>query len=82
VIAGFIVDFYCASAQLAIEVDGSSHSGRQDYDSERDRALANLGIRTLRVPNESVANDLAEVLRKIEELTSPLAPLPSGEGKR
>jgi very-short-patch-repair endonuclease len=35
VIAGFIVDFYCASARLAIEVDGPVHSGRKDYDTER-----------------------------------------------
>jgi very-short-patch-repair endonuclease len=30
VIAGFIVDFYCASACLALEIDGASPTGREE----------------------------------------------------
>src|SRR5437870_2659422 len=37
VIAGFIIDFYCASARLAIEIDGASHLARTEYDRERDQ---------------------------------------------
>ena len=42
VIDGYIVDFYCASAKIAIELDGSQHytdEGRV-YDEERDRCLS------------------------------------------
>ncbi len=74
VVAGFIVDFYCASARLAIEVDGNSHLDSEHYDAGRDRALAEMGIRTLRVRNESVATDLAAVLQKIREAMPPAAP--------
>ncbi len=35
------------------------------YDVQRDRALARLGIRTLRLRNEAVAADLATVLARI-----------------
>jgi very-short-patch-repair endonuclease len=67
VIAGYIVDFYCATAQLAVEVDGGSHMGRQEEDGRRDRVLAEMGIRTIRVTNDSVVNDLTYVLRRIAD---------------
>jgi very-short-patch-repair endonuclease len=81
VVAGYIVDFYCASAKLAIEIDGAVHLRRTEHDVIRDRALSEMGIRTLRVSNAEVERDLDGVLRKIAE-TSPLAPLPSGEGNQ
>ena len=81
VIAGYIIDFYCASAKLAIEIDGASHLHRTEDDAVRDRALSEMGIRTLRVSNDEVDQNLDGVLRKIAERTSPLTPLPSGEGK-
>ncbi len=65
VIAGFIVDFYCAPARLAVEVDGAAHLRQQHHDSERDRALSELGIQTLRLSNSLVAEDLAAALSRI-----------------
>ena len=53
-VAGFIVDFYCASGRLALELDGAVHDddSRRTRDAERDSALARLGIRVVRVRNE------------------------------
>ena len=82
VVAGYVVDFYCASAKLAVEVDGDSHLHRIEHDAIRDRALLEMGIRTLRVSNSEVDRDLDAVLRKIVGHTSPLTPLPSGEGNK
>jgi very-short-patch-repair endonuclease len=65
VIVGFIVDFYCASARLAIEVDGPVHSGRKDYDTERDLALSELGIRILRLSNASIRENLPMALDRV-----------------
>ncbi len=65
VVSGFIVDFYCHFAALAVEVDGPAHKRRADYDIERDRMLCALGIRVLRVSNEAVMDDLAGVLAKV-----------------
>jgi very-short-patch-repair endonuclease len=77
VIAGFVADFYCASASLAVELDGDSHLVTRAYDVQRDHALARLGIRTLRLRNEAVAADLATVLARIAKAaTSPLTPSP------
>jgi very-short-patch-repair endonuclease len=82
VVAGYIVDFYCASAKLAVEIDGASHLGTTDHDKIRDRALLEMGITTLRVSNSEVDRDLSEVLKRIAKYTSPLTPLPSGEGNK
>ena len=61
VIRGFIVDFYCASARLAVEVDGPIHELRQAYDAARDRILEQHGIRVLRFSNRTVEEVLAVV---------------------
>jgi len=65
VIAGFIVDFYCASARLVIEVDGPVHIDRKDYDAERDQALSELGIRILRLRNALIRENTAMALDRV-----------------
>jgi very-short-patch-repair endonuclease len=57
VLGGFIVDFYCHEAGLAIEVDGEVHLAQKEYDTERDRALAALGVRVRRLANDQVLTD-------------------------
>ena len=78
VIAGYIIDFYCASAKLAIEIDGDSHLNRVEHDAQRDRALLEMGIRTLRISNSEVDRDLDGVLKKIVAHSS--SPSPEGRG--
>ena len=34
-IDSFILDFYCYKLQLAIEIDGDTHAGRENYDMMR-----------------------------------------------
>jgi very-short-patch-repair endonuclease len=54
VVLGFVVDFYCAEKRLALELDGPIHLLQKDYDTERDRLLAEGGIRVVRVPDRAV----------------------------
>ena len=63
----FILDFYCAEAKLAIEVDGASHhaGSRPDRDAYRDRWLADSGVHTLRLPASYVLSDLNSALNMI-----------------
>jgi very-short-patch-repair endonuclease len=70
VIAGFIVDFYCHKAELVIEVDGDVHEEKSQKESDaiRDKALTELGLRTIRFRNEEVLIDLSKVIRQIQEL--------------
>jgi very-short-patch-repair endonuclease len=60
----FILDFYCPSCLLAIELDGSSHDGpeAQEYDAERTKYLASVGIRVLRFTNAEVFHDIDKVI--------------------
>ena len=65
IIGGFIVDFYCHRASLAVEVDGGVHRTTAEYDSERDAALSNLGVRVLRISSEVVERNIEGVLETI-----------------
>ena len=78
VIGDYIVDFYCASAKLVIELDGSQHyeqSGKQQ-DKIRDEYLISLGIRVLRYSNLDVNRNFegvcSDILRNISKKPSPL----------
>jgi very-short-patch-repair endonuclease len=59
-----IIDFYCPSARLAIEVDGSTHwsDEAQARDYARDTWLAGQGIEVLRIPASRIYRNLAEVV--------------------
>lgn len=61
----FIVDFYCAQANLIIEVDGSIHEYTQMEDAIRQEFLESLGFRVIRFRNEEVLNSVEGVLEKI-----------------
>ena len=52
----YVLDFYCPSARLAVELDGAVHDGpeRRDYDAERTGHLATLGVRVVRFENRAV----------------------------
>ncbi len=53
-VIGYIMDFYCPSLKLAIEVDGSSHDMKDIGDEERQDELELIGIRFLRFTNQEI----------------------------
>src|ERR1700685_4244534 len=65
VIEGFIVDFYCDAAKLAIELDGTVHDEQWKYDESRDKAIAGQGVRVLRISNDAM-RDLEAVIEHIK----------------
>jgi len=62
----FILDFYSPKLLLDIEIDGGSHFKKENHDNGRDKILATLGIKTIRISNESVINSLEKVFDKIK----------------
>jgi very-short-patch-repair endonuclease len=88
--AGYLLDFYCPAAHLAIELDGSQHLEQAAYDQQRAAKLEAEGVKTLRFWNNEVLQETESVLEAIyqglEEALrpSPPAPLPAprGEGSR
>jgi len=68
-IGNYILDFFCPSANLAIELDGESHytPEAQEYDRIRDNFLTNVGIRVIRYHNHDVFDNLTGVLEDIRQ---------------
>ena len=66
-IKNYIVDFYCASEKLIIELDGAHHLGfaQQNYDNERTKVLNELGFKVIRFENKLVFENSAHVLEEI-----------------
>ncbi|MEJ8800803.1 endonuclease domain-containing protein [Pontibacter sp. H249] len=66
-VGNYILDFYCPSEQLAIELDGQVHNNisAEHADQERDEYLNNLNIRVLRFENKDVFENLDAVLQEI-----------------
>jgi very-short-patch-repair endonuclease len=68
VIGPYIADFYCASAALVIELDGSQHRSATGVqaDNIRDEYLNNLGILVLRYSNETIHTNFYGVCADIQ----------------
>tara|TARA_R110000824_G_scaffold209_14_gene1067 strand:+ start:730 stop:1125 length:396 start_codon:yes stop_codon:yes gene_type:complete len=66
-LGSYIVDFYCPSAKLAIEVDGMAHDmgSRPERDERRDWALSQEGVETIRISAQEILNDPADVADRI-----------------
>ena len=58
----YVLDFFCARANLAIEVDGTVHDmgDRPAHDATRDAWLRDMRIDTLRIPAREVLADPAQ----------------------
>ena len=65
----YVLDFYCPSLRLCIELDGNIHEEEQVRlkDEERTEFLLEQRIHVLRFRNEDVENDVEGVLERIRE---------------
>jgi len=63
----YIVDFYCKDLKLAIEIDGESHIGEEEFDKVRQERLESLGVRFLRFNSLDVFYNLDKVVKEIEK---------------
>lgn len=67
IVDGFIVDFYCDAAALAIELDGGIHKSRMGRDAYRESAIRMKDVHVLRFPNHMVRERMPEVMDVIEQ---------------
>jgi len=67
-IDNYIVDFYCHSRKLVIEIDGSQHFTNDglDYDKARTDLLKSADLRVIRFTNNEIDNYFNEVCAKIQ----------------
>ena len=70
----YVVDFYCASARLAIEVDGIVHDmgDRPQRDEKRDADIRGRGYTMLRLAAADVLRDPLEAATSIVSVADPL----------
>ena len=68
-IGNYIIDFYCASAKLAIELDGSGHYTPESMkkDDERTTMLQSHGIEVIRFCNLDIDKHFYEVCTVIDD---------------
>ena len=66
-VLGGVAEFYCAAARLVVQVVGKSRRVASGADALNDLALADAGLRVLRVPAGVVARDPRTAARIVAE---------------
>ena len=68
-IGPYVLDFYCATAKLCVEVDGGAHGfgDRPQRDARRDAYLRSLGIHTIRCSAAGVLDDATMIANALIE---------------
>lgn len=87
-LGNYILDFYCADAKLAVELDGSQHGHPEgmERDNEREKFLAEQDIMTLRFWNrqwrENKEGCLLEIWNTVQHRSGCVRVMKNAEGQR
>jgi len=89
IIGNYIVDFYVKTLGLVVEIDGSSHDNKVEYDRIRQQYLESFGLRVYRITDIDVKKNLSWVMAELEkyivkeygECATPVFDHPSGGGE-
>ena len=70
VLGKYIVDFYCASAKIIVELDGSQHYEDKNIkkDEERTAFLEDYGLTVVRIPNNEINENFLGVCEYIDNI--------------
>ena len=70
IIGKYIVDFYCASAKLVIEIDGSQHYDDETKVQDADRTiyLESCGLTVIRYSNREIDREFDSVCNQIDRI--------------
>jgi len=77
-IGPYILDFYCPTMKLAVELDGGQHNlcESKEYEAVRSEYLKAQGVEVLRFWNHEVLLDMESVLSELAlKVTPPHPPL-------
>jgi very-short-patch-repair endonuclease len=71
-IGPYVLDFYCAKARLAVEIDGISHDmgNRPQRDDRRDSWLKKQGVTVMRIPATDLMNGVDEAADAIVRMAA------------
>ncbi|MBR5767817.1 MAG: endonuclease domain-containing protein [Clostridia bacterium] len=81
ILGKYVADFYCAKAQLVIEIDGSEHYTEDGilYDRERTAFLEGYGLTVVRFLNSDIHKNFRGVCVHIDNLVRQSLSLGSAE---
>lgn len=78
----YIIDFYCPSLRVAIEIDGGQHNATNiKYDMNRTDYLTKQNISVIRYWNNEVLNNLEGVYSDLVQKIKPLLASPYLKGR-
>ncbi|MGA9212782.1 endonuclease domain-containing protein [Kaistella sp.] len=66
IIGNYIVDFYVKTLGVVVEIDGTSHDDKQEYDLKRTTFLENLGLKVFRITDWDVKHNLTAAMKDLE----------------
>ena len=67
IIGNYIVDFYVKNLGLIIEIDGTSHDGKEDYDVQRELYFTSLKLKVYRILDWDVKKHISTVMMGLED---------------
>jgi len=67
VIGNYIVDFYCKRYGIVLEIDGISHTLKEEYDMKREEYLLSFGLKIIRLNATDVLQNLDGVMMWLSE---------------
>ena len=67
-IGEYIVDFYCPTLRIAIEVDGNQHYSKEGIEKDRIRTeeIKRLGIQIIRITNKQIDKDFTWICEYLD----------------
>ena len=68
-IGEYIVDFYCPSLKLAIEIDGNQHYSKEciEKDKIRTEEINKQGVQIIRITNKQIDKDFNRICEFLDE---------------
>ncbi len=66
IIGNYIVDFYVKALGLVVEIDGTTHEQKEEYDAKRVSFLKNLGLQVFVIQDVDLKKNPAQVMQHLE----------------
>lgn len=67
IVGNYIVDFYIKSLGIVIEIDGSGHHNKEEYDEKRKKYLESLSLKIYQISDFRVKHDLENVMIELKD---------------
>ena len=67
-IGEYIVDFYCPTLKIAIEIDGNQHYSKEGIEKDRIRTeeINKQGVQIIRITNKQIDNDFSWICEYLD----------------